>query len=119
MATQTNIAKYSKATSELISTTTIAPKKIKLIIMILSIGPISAIFMHRQPEDIGLLPDGVDPEATSIEGNQGTKWVDTEYSWTRQEALRTKALWVLLGVQTMGGIALMPTLLPQVAFIEA
>ena len=43
MATQTNIAKYSKATSELISTTTIAPKKIKLIIMILSILSILGI----------------------------------------------------------------------------
>ncbi len=43
MATQTNIAKYSKATSELIGTTTIAPKKIKLIIMILSILSILGI----------------------------------------------------------------------------
>jgi len=88
------------------------------IIMILSIGPISALFMHRQPEDIGLLPDGVDPEAENIEGGQGSRWADSEYSWTRREALRTKALWVLLGVQTMGGIALMPTLLHQVAYIE-
>ena len=89
------------------------------IFMMVTISPISAFFMRRQPEDVGLLPDGVAPEGTTtVQGGTPQAPADTEYPWTRREAVRTRALWALLGVQTMGGIALMPILLHQVAYIQ-
>ena len=43
MVTETNNTKYSKSTRELITTTTIAPKKVTLIVMILSVLSILGI----------------------------------------------------------------------------
>jgi MFS family permease len=87
------------------------------ILMIVSITPAGAIFMRRQPEDLGMLPDGISPEeAASARSAQGGG--DLEYPWTRREAIRTRAMWLLLGVQTFGGIALMPTLFHQVSYIQ-
>jgi len=89
------------------------------IVMIISIAPISALLMRRQPEDIGLLPDGV--SAIKAEGSNELHkptWVETEYPWTRSEAIRTKAIWILIGVQTLGALSLMPVLLHQVPYIQ-
>ncbi len=87
------------------------------IVMIISIAPAGALFMRRQPEDLGMLPDGMSPEeAANAQGTPGGGIL--EYSWTRREALRTPAMWLLLGVQTFGGIALMPTLFHQVSYIQ-
>ena len=55
--------------------------------------PLSLVFLRRQPEDLGLLPDGDAPDETgaSRSGSQ-------EYPWTRAEALRTGAFWRLTAV---------------------
>jgi len=87
------------------------------ILMIVSITPIGAFFMRRQPEDLGMLPDGMSAEeAATARLTPGA--AIAEYSWTRSEAIRTPAMWLLLGVQTFGGIALMPTLFHQVSYIQ-
>lgn len=73
--------------------------------------PLSLVFVRRQPEDMGLLPDGDDPEAMDEElfdptlpGSVG------EYSWRTSEAVRSPVFWrlvivfslVALGVGTVG-----------------
>lgn len=61
--------------------------------------------MRRQPEDIGLLPDGALPRAEETRvttlrdaGSSG----DAEFSWTVREALGTRAFW-LIGISTVVG----------------
>tara|TARA_B100000519_G_scaffold61557_2_gene52013 strand:- start:58 stop:1299 length:1242 start_codon:yes stop_codon:yes gene_type:complete len=61
------------------------------ILGIILVCPISIIFVRRQPEDIGLLPDGKEKlsqhsvEDSSLE----------EYSFTLNQALKTSSLWLL------------------------
>ena len=55
-----------------------------------------ALIMRRQPEDYGLLPDGVpaDGHGVSAAASQATR-LDALNSYTRAEALRTPAIWLL------------------------
>ncbi|MSQ33734.1 MAG: MFS transporter [Dehalococcoidia bacterium] len=50
----------------------------------------AGLFLRRNPEDMGLLPDGVQPAAAA------TAPPREEQSWTLGQALRTRTLWLLL-----------------------
>src|SRR5262249_50939952 len=72
-----------------------------------------AIFLRRQPEDLGLLPDG-SSTGTSRDGlplaEPELRANAVEKSWTRSEAMRTPTLWLLiagafLAALGTGGIA--------------
>ena len=61
----------------------------------------SLLWLHPRPEDYGLLPDGDDPHRftndSGIEGDEAsTRAVhETEYSWTKQDAVHTKAFYLV------------------------
>jgi MFS family permease len=59
------------------------------------IAPLSLLVLRRQPEDLGLLPDG-DSLADGAVGAGAT-----EVSWTRAEAVRNPTFWVLVGGFTL------------------
>ncbi len=63
------------------------------IFILTAVLPVSFI-MRRTPEDHGLLPDGDSGEPPSLP-NQTTTAADT-HSFTRREAVRTSAFWLLL-----------------------
>ena len=67
------------------------------IIGVTVIVPLSAIFVRRQPEDMGLLPDGAASPSSGDNGARGREPAD-EVSWTVQEAIRTSTLWRLVVV---------------------
>ncbi len=61
------------------------------------IVPLSLIFVRRQPEDLGLRPDGdAAPLPATVAGGAGDahSW-PAEREWTRQEALRSTTFWQL------------------------
>lgn len=61
--------------------------------------PLSLLFVRRQPEDLGLLPDG-DPHP--IAGAAAApRLAREEQSWTREEAVRSMAFWRLVFVFSM------------------
>jgi cyanate permease len=68
------------------------------------IVPLSMIFMRRQPEDIGLLPDGrlptegVRPVGSAGRATGATLHHHDEHSWTCAEAVRTSTFWKLVFV---------------------
>ena len=62
---------------------------------IVVIIPVSLIFLRRQPEDIGLLPDGDVPSEDELAGNSSAARASTEHQWTRAEAIRTREFWQL------------------------
>ena len=89
------------------------------LLLFVAIVPMAALFMRRSPEDMGLLPDGDTPDGHGEPGAaHGASATDVEYPWTLGEALRTRALWLLLGVQTFGFAGLMPVIIHQVAYIQ-
>lgn len=56
--------------------------------------PVSLLLLRRQPEDMGLLPDGVDP-TEDPSGASAQSREPTERQFTRAEAVRTPAFWGL------------------------
>ena len=74
---------------------------------VIVIAPLAAIFVRRQPEDMGLLPDGDAmhaSESTDGGGTQPAKFVD-EVSWTVREASRSPIFWSLVAMFSMVSLA--------------
>lgn len=72
------------------------------------IAPLAAIFVRRQPEDMGLLPDGDSmhgPESGSEGESQPTQFTD-EVSWTVREATRSPIFWSLVAMFSMVSLAI-------------
>jgi sugar phosphate permease len=63
--------------------------------------PPALIFLRRQPEDIGLLPDG---DTLTSGDDEDSDTEQDEISWTTREALRSAVFWKLVLVFT--GVAL-------------
>ena len=69
--------------------------------------PVGLIFFRRQPEDYGLLPDGQAPDGQAPDGDRrvvvpqkggpqaSVAPVPEEEHWTRREAVRTSAFWII------------------------
>lgn len=59
------------------------------------------IFMRRCPEDLGLLPDGIDAATSgAIKSSRGAKKIAAtdsadEMTWTWQEVIRTQTFWIV------------------------
>ncbi|MCE2457869.1 MAG: MFS transporter [Dehalococcoidia bacterium] len=70
-----------------------------IVLAVIGIGvvvPLTGIFVRRQPEDIGLLPDGA-VARDSEEGDSGAPGAASdEVSWTVSEAIRSTTLWRLV-----------------------
>ena len=66
------------------------------------IVPLSAALVRRQPEDMGLLPDGAPPAKPDGEGGEvGARTRSAaaiETSWTTGEAIRTSTMWRLVAM---------------------
>jgi MFS family permease len=57
--------------------------------------PLSLLFVRRQPEDLGLLPDGDVEPARSDAAALGVASASLEREWTYEAAVRTAAFWRL------------------------
>ena len=75
------------------------------IIGLVVIVPLGAIFIRRQPEDVGMLPDGGLPLQDSGDGTSSVRQTVDEVSWTVREAMRTTTLWRLVIVFSMVQLA--------------
>jgi MFS family permease len=66
------------------------------------IAPLALLFVRRQPEDLGLLPDGDRPAGNPLETDRLSTLSphlsarSDERSWTRAEALRSAVFWRLV-----------------------
>ena len=61
--------------------------------------PLIILFVRRQPEDMGLLPDGdsadSNPDASPLSARK-RRFAGTDESWTMKEAMRTRTFWYLV-----------------------
>ncbi|MCY4579903.1 MAG: MFS transporter [Chloroflexi bacterium] len=74
---------------------------------VIVIAPLAAIFVRRQPEDMGLLPDGDEmhlSESVTEGETQPTQYVE-EVSWTVREATRSPIFWSLVAMFSMVSLA--------------
>jgi MFS family permease len=66
--------------------------------------PLAATFVRREPEDVGLLPDGLTSRPISLVNNDANRFnalPAEEMSWTPRMAMRTRAFWLLLPAFTL------------------
>ena len=88
---------------------------------LLVLAPTAALWMRRRPEDMGLLPDGDSPPAQAP-GNSPAKGTPRgapqEVAWSRGEALRTRALWLIFLTFNFGLMGIIAILLHQVAYLR-
>ncbi len=75
--------------------------------------PLNALFLHRRPEDRGLLPDGA-AESPRIRDSSAPR----ESSWTLGLALRTRAFWLVLLATNLSGSGIIGVLVNQVAYLK-
>ena len=67
--------------------------------------PMVLAFMRRQPEDMGLLPDGDEPAPQTGVATEGNRRLPREEeSWTFREAVRTRSLWLLIASYDLMGL---------------
>lgn len=64
--------------------------------------PLSLIFLRRQPEDIGLQPDGI---SSSLVKSKNLPSQTLEFPWTVSAAIQTKTFWQLIGFFFLLGLA--------------
>ena len=85
-----------------------------LIIMV----PTILILMRRQPEDLGLLPDGDPPVGSedSLSATASTRQTQ-EPSWTLGQALKTKTLWILIISLNLVGLMVSPIITHTVPYL--
>ena len=78
------------------------------------------VLVRDRPEDLGLHPDGIDPEAAlPVEGkaSRGPVITPPEASWTVSEALRDSTFWKLLTVPATAGLVGTGLVFHQVALL--
>lgn len=77
-----------------------------LLFLVISV-PASALFLRRQPEDMGLRVDGDRPDAPGEAGPDASprRPDDDEPVWTVREAFRTRTMWKLIAVFALSGVA--------------
>ena len=80
--------------------------RIMAIVFVTIAIPVAALFVRRQPEDMGLTVDGDPVPATLRSEDPGrSNPVTTEAVWTVGEALRTGVMWRLMLVFALAGLA--------------
>jgi sugar phosphate permease len=75
-----------------------------IVFMSLSV-PLAALFLRRQPEDMGLTVDGDPPRRAGAASASHPGSDAPEVQWTVREALHTGALWQLMVVFAIAGLA--------------
>ena len=85
------------------------------VFMIVAMTPLTATFIRRQPEDMGLRPDGI-PDVPNAPG-VGPRTAADEVSYTLREALRLPSAYLLTAVQMLVSFGTGPVLLHQVPYM--
>jgi MFS family permease len=70
--------------------------------LVLFVVPALLVY-RRRPEDVGLLPDGDPPESPETDARKPR--LAPEFSWTVAEAVRTRALWLIVAGMFIGTLA--------------
>ena len=78
--------------------------------------PVSFL-MVRQPEDVGLFPDGVKSQEELDATYRSRAGRESTVSWRLKEALRTRALWLILLAQVIGGAPLASVVAHEFSFV--
>ncbi len=77
----------------------------------------ASLLMVRQPEDLGLLPDGAKSQEEAQAAHRRRTGHQSEYSWHLREALRTRALWLLSISLVVAGFSVASVVVHEFSYI--
>ena len=77
------------------------------IMVITVMAPLTLLFVRRQPEDMGLQPDGGPSRNEMVDEGPGSerKGEPDEVSWTLKEAMHTRTLWMIVVAMNLVGLS--------------
>ena len=87
---------------------------------LLPIVPLSLVFIRREPEDLGLLPDGLDSRHSGQSNeSESRKPILLEDSWTRNQAMGTLSMWTLTAAFSVLSLGILTLALHRIpAFMD-
>lgn len=91
------------------------------VVLLVTILPLGAFFMRREPGDVGLFPDGDSAEvagAPRTGAGSAATGLRVQGSYTVRQAFGTRAFWALVVTQTLSGMGLQAALIHQIAYVE-
>lgn len=89
-----------------------------LFVMALSV-PACALLMRKDPESLGLLPDGATaPESVSQPEKDAAAQALKEENWTLGEALRTRAFWIIVAWVGLSGLMIQGGMIYRTTYWE-
>ena len=78
------------------------------------VTPLSILFVRKEPEDVGLVPDGILENS-----DDNPDEILDEYSWTLSQALRTSSMWTLTLAFSLLSLAILTLALHRIpAFMD-
>ena len=86
------------------------------LVFLLSV-PICALLMRKDPESIGLYPDGATKEDHAASSLRPMRNVSSD-DWTVNEALRNRVFWMLIASVGLSGIVIQGTLVYRTSYWE-
>jgi len=87
-----------------------------LAVGVLVLGVPAALMMRRQPEDLGLHPDGKSDEEMA-NGSGDAAIADFTNSYTRREALRTRVLYLLVAAFGLSSLGMMTMIVLTIPYL--
>lgn len=87
-----------------------------LMVWLLVIVP-AGLFMRRQPEDMGLLPDGDNPGTTVQREAVRSLTPGEQTTWTLRAALRTPTVWFIIAAFNLAGMGTSAIVIHEVAYL--
>ena len=89
-----------------------------IILAVMGMGvivPLAAVFVRREPEDMGLRPDGAERVSADRRGAAAAGGPPDEVSWSLSEAVRTVTLWKLVATFSLVSLAIGTVALHRIA----
>ena len=84
------------------------------IVLVLAV-PVCWLFMRKDPESMGLRPDGV-AAGTVVVRSAYQVQNETDEEWTLREVMRSRVLWLIFASMALTGIVVQGTLVYRVSF---
>jgi MFS family permease len=86
-------------------------------LVIIILLPLNGLFLRHKPQDLGLLPDGVNGPGFVEENDQAPCPQPADMDWTLKTAMKTKAFWALLAFPSLSIIGIYFILVHNVRFM--
>ena len=88
------------------------------VIVLLLAVPVCAVFMRKDPESMGILPHGFDPEPARTATGRRTAAAAVGEDWTVRQVFHSPTLWIILLATAMFSLAISGTVVHRIAFWE-